>query len=109
MRKFRHDHGGIPDTLSVRPRRMINVLEYLESTCHRCPDRLAVTDRDGCLTFNELRTEARTLAARIAALTGARNQPVGVYLPQSRHCVTAFPALLYSGKCYAPLALQSPP
>jgi len=87
---------------------MINVLEYLESTCHRCPDRLAVSDRDGCLTFNELRVEARTLAARIAGLTGARNQPVGVYLPKSRHCVIAFAAILYSGNCYAPLDMKSP-
>jgi amino acid adenylation domain-containing protein len=87
---------------------MINVLEYLESTCHRCPGRMAVIDREGSLTFSALRDEARTLAARIISLTGARNQPVGVYLPKSRYCVTAFAAILYSGNCYAPLDMKSP-
>jgi amino acid adenylation domain-containing protein len=87
---------------------MINVLEYLEFTCSRAPGRTAVVDREGSLTFEALRSEARALAARIAAQTPARNQPVGVYLPKSRHCVTAFAAALYSGNCYAPLDLKSP-
>jgi D-alanine--poly(phosphoribitol) ligase subunit 1 len=87
---------------------LINVLEYLESTTTRFPDRPAVTDRDGTLSFKELRDRARRLAAKIAAQTDARNQPIAVYLPKSKECVVAFAAILYSGNCYAPLDLKSP-
>jgi D-alanine--poly(phosphoribitol) ligase subunit 1 len=87
---------------------LINVLEYLEATERRFPQKCAVSDATGALTFAELTREARLLAGRILARTGARNEPIGVFLPKSRECVTSFAAILYSGNCYAPLDLKSP-
>ena len=87
---------------------LINVLEYLETTSRLFPDKLAVVDREGSLTFAELVMQARSLGSRIAARTRAVNQPIGVFLPKSKQCITAFAAALYSGNCYAPLDLKSP-
>ena len=88
--------------------RVINVLEYLESTARRSPAKTAVADRSGSVTFADLVTSARKLAAGIAARTDARNRPVAVFLPKSKDCVVAFAAILYTGNCYAPLDLKSP-
>jgi amino acid adenylation domain-containing protein len=86
----------------------INVLEYLEATAARFPEKLAVIDREGSISFAQLRDRARHLAARMASHTQARNRPIAVYLPKSKDCVVAFAAILYSGNCYAPLDLKSP-
>lgn len=85
-----------------------NVLEYLEASADRLPSKTAVLDRDGALSFAELRIAARSLADRILKVAGAHREPVAVYLPKARHCVAAFAAAAYSGNCYAPLDVKSP-
>src|SRR5436305_2110494 len=85
-----------------------NVLEYLEATASRTPNRTAIIDRDGSITFGELVTQSRALAGRIAARTSAKNEPIAVYLERSRDCIVAFAAILFTGNCYAPLDVKSP-
>ncbi len=87
---------------------MKNVLEYLEITCRRFPDRVAVTDESGSRTFSNINQESRSLAGAIVARTSARNQPIAVYLPKSSNSIIAFTAILHSGNCYAPLDVKSP-
>jgi amino acid adenylation domain-containing protein len=85
-----------------------NVVEYLELTARRLPHKIALVDAVSQLTFSELRDRSRGIAGRIAARTALRNQPVGVYLPESAETVCCFLGVLYSGNIYAPLDIKSP-
>jgi amino acid adenylation domain-containing protein len=86
----------------------VNVLEYLEETFAKCPSKVAVVDREGCISFAELRSRARQLANRIVLETTIRNGPIAVYLPKSRNSIVAFTGILYSGNYYVPLDVKSP-
>lgn len=86
----------------------INVLEYLVSTAERCPDKVAVADRAGSITFAELRDGARSLASELVRRGIGCNQPVGVYLPKSRQAILSFAAILTSGNIYVPLDVTTP-
>ena len=87
---------------------MINVLEYLEATAARFPDKPAVVDREGSLTFGQLLERSRMVAGRIAARFHGRNEPVAVFLPKCSGGIVSFGGILYSGNFYSPLDTKSP-
>lgn len=79
---------------------MKNVTEYLERTAAAFPDKTAVTDEYGSLTFGELRNNARRAACGLKIM---RNTPVPVLMEKSSAAVTAFFAALYAGGFYVML------
>jgi len=85
-----------------------NVLEYLEAVVSRWPEKKAVADKDGALTFRELREQAISLASLLVGKLGTVNHPVAVFLPKSKESIVSFAGILYSGNCYVPLDEKSP-
>jgi len=84
-----------------------SVVEYLEKTVARLPEKVAVKDAKGELTFAELWEHAQIIATAICA-TGLRNTPVGVYMPKGCNMVQSFAGISMSGNFYVPLDAKSP-
>lgn len=85
-----------------------SVFEYLEQTCTRLPEAIAVSDGGRSLTFSELHAAALATATRILERQSVPNQPIAIYLPKSAESLIAISAILASGNCYVPLDIKSP-
>ena len=81
---------------------------WLAQTAARFPERVAVEDEWGTLTWRELEEAVERVATAMLELGVERNQPVLVYLPKSRESVVSFLAALYAGCPYAPVDYAIP-
>lgn len=84
-----------------------DVIEYLERTVDRFPDKVAVSDAKGQMTFEELWNSARKLAQAVG-IDGVTNHPVAVFLPKGGKMVTAFAGINMSGNFYVPIDVKMP-
>ena len=82
-----------------------NVLEYLEASAERCPDKTALQDENESLTYREYVTRAKTAATYLATheTKGHRNRPVAVIIDRNIRSITAFIGIVYSGNFYVPI------
>jgi len=89
---------------------MINVLEYLEQTMERIPDRdkVAFTGVAGeTLSFNELYGHSRACGSYLLS-KGITKQPVVVFMQKSPAMIAAFFGCVYSGNYYIPIDAEIP-
>lgn len=84
-----------------------NILEYLEASAERFPDKIAFGDEKTALTFAQLRDKARRAGSYLAARIGAR-QPVAVFMEKTPECLAAFFAAVNAGCFYVPLDTKMP-
>lgn len=84
-----------------------NVLEYLEGTVTRVPDKLAFADQNSGLTFQEMYDRARGIGSDLMA-KGAFREPVVVYMAKSPATITAFFGVIYAGCYYVPIDEEMP-
>ena len=101
-----------------------NVLEYLQASAARFPDKPAFTDEHEVITFAELERRGRSLGTYIAAHTQdvrengfnlypeqpplCINRPVAVLVERSAATIAAFMGVLYSGNYYVPIESKMP-
>lgn len=87
-----------------------NVLEYLENTACRLPEKEAFSGPNGGWPFARVLDAARRVGTALALqLPGVRRQPVVVFQERSPESVAAFLGVVYSGNCYVPLDAGLPP
>lgn len=86
---------------------MNNVLEYMESTVPRLPDKVAFADEDSRLTFSEVYIRARGTGTALAE-RGYYREPVVVYMHKSPDMVNAFFGVVYAGCFYVPIDEEMP-
>ena len=84
-----------------------SVIEYLVHTAAQHPQKTAVQDTTGSITFTELLHSAFVLAEAIKA-KGLWQSPIGVYIPKGCTMVQAFAGINMSGNFYVPLDTKSP-
>ena len=84
-----------------------NVLEYLERTAARLPDKAALIDGDTRWTFSELNDFARAAATAVLGQT-RRNGFVCVLCGRQAVGVIGMLAALWAGACYVPLDAKMP-
>lgn len=82
---------------------MRNVLEYLERTAARVPDKPAFCDETRTLTFSQLLTGSRAAGTLVARCVPDRTRPVGVLVGRSAITPLGFLSALQAGCCYVPL------
>lgn len=87
---------------------MKNVLEYLEGSAARWPERTAVVDENGCVTYSQLLQRSRRVGSALAARTRSR-RPVPVLADKSIDTLCAFFGAAFSGCFYVPLNPELPP
>lgn len=85
-----------------------NVLEYLEGSAARVPDKVAFSDERETFTFARLAACARGLGSALAALSPRHNAPVCVLVERSAATLAAFMGALYAGDFYVPIDSQMP-
>ena len=84
-----------------------NILEYLEHTVCRVPDRIAFSAEDGELTFREVYDQSRSIGTKILR-DGNDKKPVAVFMKKHPKTITAFLGAIYAGGFYVPLDADMP-
>lgn len=87
---------------------LTNLLDYLERTAARLPDKPAFVGEDCQFTFQQVRDAARRLGCALAQLSPRRNGPVAVFVDRTPANLVAFQGVLYAGHYYVPLDKQMP-
>jgi len=97
----------------------INVLEYLEASAARFPEKTAYADEERELSFSRVLSMAKNLGTALAKRHGGAGasspayqtgirRPVGVLTSRDARCVAAFFGVLYSGNYYVPIDREMP-
>lgn len=84
-----------------------NVLEYLENTVTRVPQKLAFSDGCENCSFAELYGRARSLGSFLCGL-GIYREPVAILMKRQPRAICAFMGCLYAGAFYVPLDADMP-
>lgn len=86
----------------------INLIEYLDETVERCPNKVAVIEKEQLITFRELSGKAKQVAQVLIAQTRILNKPIAIYLPKCIAAVYSDLACMYSGNIYMNLDVKTP-
>ena len=84
-----------------------NVLEYLEKTVLRVPEKLAFSDGTDGLNFAEVSHDSRAIGSYLAA-KGYYNEPVVVFMRKHPKCIPGFFGCVYGGCYYVPIDEEMP-
>ena len=76
---------------------MRNVVEYLEATARRLPDKVAFADEHSAVTFRELEDRSRRLGTWLARQAPENRTPIAVLVERSVRSPIAFMAALQCG------------
>ena len=66
-----------------------NILEYLEQTVARCPDKVAFANEEMGLTFQQVYDQARSIGTRLNQ-EGYYGQPIVVFMRKHPTTLAAF-------------------
>lgn len=84
-----------------------NVLEYLEYTVKRVPDKVAYANEKMELTFAEVFHDSRAIGSYLCN-QGYYNEPVVVFMEKHPKMVAAFYGCVYGGNFYVPIDAEMP-
>jgi non-ribosomal peptide synthetase component F len=84
-----------------------NIVDYLESSAARFPDKTAYADENRSITFGELKKNAQIIASALTKYVQI-GMPVAVYMDKSVACIEAFCGIAYSGAFYVPIDIHMP-
>ncbi|MBR1392969.1 MAG: amino acid adenylation domain-containing protein [Ruminococcus sp.] len=84
-----------------------NVLEYLEKTVRRLPDKTAYADEETVLSFSQVYGQSRAVGSTLLE-KGFYNEPVVVFMPKSPKTIAAFFGCVYGGCYYVPIDPEMP-
>ena len=84
-----------------------NVLEYLEQTVVRVPEKIAFSNGTEGLTFQQVYDHSRAIGTMLAN-QGYYNEPVVVFMRKHPKCVPAFFGCVYGGCYYVPIDEEMP-
>lgn len=87
----------------------ITVLDILEETAQKYPDRIALIDEHEQFTYNMVLKQAKTLGSALNLMTnGITQKPIMIFIEKSCKCVIAMLGILFSGNIYVPLDIKNP-
>ena len=87
---------------------MKNILEMLEYSAERFPDKYVFRDENTDITYAEFLTTAKSIGTDIAK-HGINNKPIAVIAERSVGCLAAMFGVLYSGNFYTVIDSEMPP
>ena len=86
---------------------MTNVLSYLEHSAERCPDKTAVIDPAGEITYAQLLKNTQAVGSALCRCIEP-HQPVVVWMDKSISALTAFLGIVYAGGFYVYVSPDQP-
>jgi D-alanine--poly(phosphoribitol) ligase subunit 1 len=84
-----------------------NVLEYLEHTVKRVPDKIAYANDKMGMTFQEVYDQSRAIGTFLSK-QGIYKQPVVVFMNKHPKAIVAFFGVAYAGNFYVPIDEEMP-
>ncbi len=84
-----------------------NVLEYLESTVKRVPNKIAFANDQMGITFKEVYDQGRSIGTFLNK-QGIYKQPVVVFMKKHPKAIVAFFGVIYGGNFYVPIDEEMP-
>ena len=84
-----------------------HVLDYLDSTVKRVPDKIAFANETDALTFQQVYDQNRALASFFVN-KGLYKEPVVVFMNKHPKTITAFFGVINSGNFYVPIDEEMP-
>jgi D-alanine--poly(phosphoribitol) ligase subunit 1 len=88
---------------------VINVLEYLEYSAKRVPQKLAFVDEKNSINYKDLHDQACKIGTELIQKTqGSIRKPVVVFVDRNIESLVAFMGVVYSGNFYVPIDIQMP-
>ncbi len=85
-----------------------NILEYLENTVKTYPNKTAIIDEKGNISFKCLQKQSKNIASYLQSNNIDKNLPIGVFLPKSIEAIKSFLGIVYNGDFYVPLDIKNP-
>lgn len=86
-----------------------SVLYWLDETAKRLPNKLALQDISGNITYQEYRSKSLAIAHKIVEINkGEMKKPVVVYLEKGKEVLVSFMGVAYSGCFYSPIDTEMP-
>ena len=86
---------------------MKNVLEHLENSSKRFPNKIAFSDGNNSITYSELVKKSKSVGSALCEL-GFRNKPVLICIEKSIELITTMFGIVYSGNFYVVLDVEMP-
>ena len=84
-----------------------NVMEYLEKTVLRVPEKIAFSNGEDSLSFAQVYRHSRGIGSYLAK-GGYYNEPVVVFMGKHPKCIPAFFGTVYGGCFYVPIDEEMP-
>ena len=84
-----------------------NILEYLDKTAARVPDKIAFSSGKESMTFGEVQAQAYSIGTALAKKNLYR-EPIVIFMDKHPRTVTAFWGVIYSGCFYVCLDEKMP-
>lgn len=82
----------------------MNVLDYLENAAKSYPDRVALGDESGQITYKDLKVYARKVGLFLMEKGFCRtHKPIGVMAARDKYTLVLYLGILYSGNFYVPI------
>jgi D-alanine--poly(phosphoribitol) ligase subunit 1 len=86
----------------------VNLIEYLKETVKKHPNKTAIDDNIGTVSFLELDEISDKIATEICSKSNVLRIPIAVFMPKSSLSVISFVGIFKSGNFYVPLDIKSP-
>ncbi|EKB49126.1 amino acid adenylation domain-containing protein [Cecembia lonarensis] len=88
---------------------IINILQYLEDSAQRVPEKSAFIDEKNSITYANLQAYAKSIGSAIIQKTkGQIRKPIVVFVDRNIESLVAFLGVAYSGNFYVPIDIQMP-
>lgn len=84
-----------------------NILEYLEKTVERFPDKTAFASVEAEMSFSEVFEASRGIGTFLNR-KGYEKEPIVIFMKKHPHMITAFWGVVYSGCFYVPIDEEMP-
>ncbi|MDD2286088.1 MAG: amino acid adenylation domain-containing protein [Paludibacter sp.] len=84
-----------------------NITDYIKDTAFRFPDKVAVKDTKGEISFSQLMEAGKKVATQLLGMQISR-EPIAVFMPKNKEAIISFLGINYSGNFYVPLDVKSP-
>lgn len=86
-----------------------NILDYLENSAIRVPNKLAFANDTKGISYADLLSEARSIGFTLNKnLNGVLRKPIVVYVDRNIESLVLFMGVAYSGNFYVPIDIQMP-
>lgn len=107
MRRKLLQEGSLTACKRTEGESMTNILEYLERSAEKYPEKTAFADPENQISYSELQKTAKKIGTSLAGFIEP-GQPVPVFMGKSVETIEAFMGIVYAGCFYSLVDIKQP-